>query len=447
MTLTEARGRLNALATELSTLGRQAERTEEQDARLDAVIAEFNDLAPQVERLASVQAATQRAEGMQQSAGRVSGVVAPEGSEQLGAETPAPETVDRRGVGERFATSDAVREWLRHGGRRSRGVEMGAIDARAVATPSYGGAEAGQGPVQRHALIETGVLPAFMVPPMVVPGIFRPRDQALAMREVIINGRTSSDTIYFLRELAFTNAAAETAQATATGGASGTKPESSLTFEQADAAVKTIAHWIPITRQAIADAVQLQTYVENRLLVGLERRVNGQIANGDGTGENLLGILNTSGVQALDAAYFAANPTKNVGTDAENFDRIVRGQTEIELTGDAQATFVALNPRDIERFQTTTDANNQFMAGGPFAAGGVRTLWGMPLARERAIPVGTALVGDGTMAAIWDREDAQILIDTINDQFIRNMLTILAELRAALTVFRPAAFAEVALVA
>jgi hypothetical protein len=49
------------------------------------------------------------------------------------------------------------------------------------------------------------------------------------------------------------------------------------------------------------------------------------------------------------------------------------------------------------------------------------------------------------MAAIWDREDANILVDTINDQFVRNMLTILAELRAALTVFRPSAFVDVTL--
>jgi hypothetical protein len=49
------------------------------------------------------------------------------------------------------------------------------------------------------------------------------------------------------------------------------------------------------------------------------------------------------------------------------------------------------------------------------------------------------------MAAVWDRMQAQILVDTIDDQFVRNMLTLLAEERLALTVFRPAAFAEVAL--
>lgn len=445
MNLKEMRGRLNALATEMSTLAQKSERTADEDSRLDAVLAEFNDLAPQVERLAKVEQAASTAREMAGSARRVAGAEALVESEREQGGRQRTEQ-DRRTIGQRFAESEQVKEFLTRQTARTSGKF--AIGGTAKSGHKYDGS----GPVDRYTLIDSGDLPGnTMTPPMVVPGIQRPRDYALTARDVLINGRTTADTIYFLRELAYTNNAAETAEATsfdvANLGTSGRKPESALTFEEASTPVVTIAHWIPITRQALADAAQLQTYVENRLLVGLERRFNSQVWNGAGGGTNLTGIANTSGVQALDAAAFVADPVMNPGTTNENFERVLRAGTEIELTGDAQMTFVAMNPRDLEKFRTVTDANQQYLGGGPFAAGAVARLWGYPIAVDRAITEGTVIAGDGTMAAIFDREDANIMIDTINDQFVRNMLTVLAEMRAALAVFRPAAFAVVTLAA
>lgn len=438
MNLKEMREKLNAIARELSTLGQKNDRTADEETRLDAVLAEFNDLAPQVERLASIDAAASRAATLGQSTGRIAGAEALAGQntdDDKG--TGGRASGRRRSPGETFAKSDAVQEWLAQGGKQSRRVAVGGMGFE-------GDPYDGDGPADRHALVTTGS-PVYMVPPQVVPGIFKPRDYALTARDVLINGRTTADTIYFLRELLFTNAATEVAQATATTGSSGLKPESALTYEQANAPVVTIAHWIPITRQAIADAPQLQTNIEDRLMVGLERRFNSQVWNGAGGGTNLTGILNTAGIQVLNDAAFATDNVTNVGTPNENFERVLRAATEIELTGDAMMTFIAMNPRDLEKFLTITDDNNQYMGAGPFSGSGITSMWGYPVVKDRAIAEGTVVCGDGTMAAIWDREDANILIDTINDQFIRNMLTILAEMRAALTVYRPAAFVQVTL--
>lgn len=443
MNLKEMIERLNAISTRLGQFGEKYKKGEalstDEESEMDKLLAEFNDLGPKVEQYGALEktrkAAADAAERYGQSAGRVAGSESLAGTEQQG---QGGRTIDRRGPGQRFAESEAVKNWLANGGKSSDRVSLAGIKGDGITTYD------GDGPIDRYALVATGT-PAYLVPPMVVPGIQRPRDYALTARDVLVNGRTTSDTIYFLRELLFTNAAAETAQATASGGSSGTKPESSLTFEQASAPVVTIAHWIPITRQAINDAAQLQSYVENRLLVGLERRFNSQVWNGAGGGTNLTGIINTSGVQALNDAYFVGLPTENDGTDNENFERVLRAATEIELTGDAQMTFAAMNPRDLEHFRTVSTSQGEYIAGNPFDANPVARLWGYPIASDRGITAGTVVCGDGTMAAIWDREDANILIDTINDQFVRNMLTILAEMRAALTVFRPAGFALVTL--
>lgn len=455
MNLKEMIERLNAISTRLGELGQKYAKgealTQDEDAELEKLMAEFNDLGPKVEKYGALekarQAAGATAEQYTRSAGRIAGIEGLAGQNGDGRGAGGAQRQRGQSIGEAFATSDAVKDWLASGGKSSSKVNFKSLWSR-----DGGPAEVykGEGPDEAYTLIKTGD-PAYLVPPQILPGIYRPRDYALTARDVLAGGRTTSDTIYFLRELLFTNSAAETAQASTFDvtalGSSGRKPESALTFEQASTPVVTIAHWIPITRQALADAAQLQTYVENRLLVGLERRFNSQVWNGAGGGTNLTGIANTSGVQALDAAYFAGDPVLNEGNVYENFDRVLRAATEIDLTGDAMMTFAAMNPRDLEKFQTVTNSMGQYMGGGPFAVGSVRSMWGYPIVADRAVTEGTVIAGDGTMAAIFDREDANILIDTINDQFVRNMLTILAELRAALAVFRPAGFAIVDLAA
>jgi hypothetical protein len=101
----------------------------------------------------------------------------------------------------------------------------------------------------------------------------------------------------------------------------------------------------------------------------------------------------------------------------------------------------------LEKAKTGLDGTTNYYGGGPFDMAPVTSIWGLPAVANRNMAAGTVLVGDGSMAQVWSREDANILADTVNDQFIRNMLTVLAELRAALTVYRPAAFASVQLAA
>ncbi|MDQ3541814.1 MAG: phage major capsid protein, partial [Chloroflexota bacterium] len=194
------------------------------------------------------------------------------------------------------------------------------------------------------------------------------------------------------------------------------------------------------------DAAQMQTYVEQRLLDGLRLRESDQLLNGSGTGANMNGLLNTTGVQNLDntatTGYWATNPVNDNGTDNENYNRLLRAKRLIRTVGRAVASFIALNPADLEGFLNRTDAQRQYFGGGPFAGTNIPTMWGLRVVEDENLAAGMALVGDGRMAAVWDRMQAQILIDTIDDQFVRNMLTILAEERLGLTVFRPQAFAR-----
>jgi HK97 family phage major capsid protein len=299
---------------------------------------------------------------------------------------------------------------------------------------------------EQRAVIYSGALAADQVRPQLVPGVFRGNEALglLAMRDVLLGGTTTQDAITFVQENVFTNNAAAVAEATSSS--TGLKPESSLTFTQATAPVQTIAHWIPITRQALDDTAQLRTYVEGRLIDGLKRVESDQIINGDGSAPNISGILDQTGLQVLDATYFSGAPVNGTGTGAENYNRLLRAKTQIMLTGDALATFIAMNPSDWESMVTQLDGNDNFYGFGPFGNSDQPRLWNLPVVLTENLAVGQSIVGDGTAAAVWDRMAAQVLIaDQHSDFFVRNLFVLLAEERLALTVYRPVAFADVTL--
>ncbi|AXH44389.1 major capsid protein [Arthrobacter phage MargaretKali] len=265
----------------------------------------------------------------------------------------------------------------------------------------------------------------------------------LTIRDVISVRRTGSDTVEYVRQTSHTNAAATVAEATSsasptapgtagalvlpTGG--GYKPEGAWAFERETATVKTIAEWVPATKRALADAAQLEGLINDELRADIAETEENQILTGNGTGENLTGILSTSGIQsqAFDTDIFVS--TRKALTKAQTIGRVVPNA-------------IALNPVDVETVDLARENGDagKFYSGGPFAMG-PRTLWGKPILETEGVPAGTALVGDFSKAVLWDREQTTVSItDSHADFFIRNLVAILAEERVAFAVTRPTAF-------
>lgn len=350
-------------------------------------------------------------------------------------------------IGRKFTNSDEFKDYLKHRGKTSRKAEVGSF----WHLDDDGGGllyRHGAGPVSRKALVATGGLPATIVTPQRVPGIFMGDFIEPTVRSAAINGRTTSNLIQFIREdvAGRVNAAAFVAEATATGGSSGTKPESTLAFEEDEASVRTVATWIPITNQTVDDVPQMQSIIESRLLDFLAQAEDDALLNGDGIAPNPLGLLNTTGIQVADDAYFTGAPVLDAGDSNEDFNRIVRAKRLVRRVGLASPDFIIISPEAEEFFLTTTNANRDYYAGSPFGQPSVLTLRGLTvIVSDKLEADDQAVVGDSRMWAVWDRMLAQISIDTINDQFIRNMKTILAEERLAVTVFRPAGFVDLEL--
>ncbi len=247
--------------------------------------------------------------------------------------------------------------------------------------------------------------------------------------------QTDSDTIEYVLET-FTNAAAMTAEATASSGTTGTKPQSDITFTQATAPVKTLAHWIPVTNRMLADAPAIRGMIDNRLMLGLDLALETQMIAGDGNGENFTGLIGTSGLNI-----------QGKGSDNE-MDALYKGRTLVKVVGHGRPTAYALHPNDWQTIRLAREnASTGTLGGylmGPPSIGGPVTLWGIPVVESEAVTENTGLVGDWAFgAALFDREQPQIRVGLVNDQFIRNQQTILAELRAAFAVFRPSVFSKI----
>lgn len=260
----------------------------------------------------------------------------------------------------------------------------------------------------------------------------------LRLRDVVTPGTTTSDTIEYARITGVTNNAAPVPEATEVAGTSGTKPMSGMTTAKVTTPVRTIAHWIPVTRRALSDAAQIRTLIDAYLRYGLEEELEDQMIAGDGTGENLEGLVNVSGVQH--------QPYEGPESDLNLLRTLRKAKTKVRLIGRSEPNTYVLNPEDVERIDLTVDGEDRFYFGGPAAAGRVATLWGLPVIETDALPAGVGYVGDWRKAILWDREQASVTVsDSHADFFIRNMVAILGELRVAWGVVHPQAFTEVQL--
>ncbi len=268
-------------------------------------------------------------------------------------------------------------------------------------------------------------------------GIYEPLGRyPLSLRDLISLRTTTSDSVEFVRQTSQVTQSTPVAEANitdytgATGQVSGEKPEGAVAFERVTENVKTIAVWIPATKRAISDAAQLRGLIDQELREDVAEELENQLINGDGVGENFTGLANTANIlaQAFD-------------TDIITTTR--KAITNLLLNGKQIPTAWLLHPTDWESIDLTQDLQGRYYWGGPQAQG-PRTLWGVPVVQSFLLTQGTAYLGNWRKMVLWDREQATISVsDSHSDFFIRNMIAILAEMRAAMGVIRPSAFVEV----
>jgi HK97 family phage major capsid protein len=195
------------------------------------------------------------------------------------------------------------------------------------------------------------------------------------------------------------------------------KTEAALTFTPVSATLDTIAHWVQITRQALADASYIQSLIENKLRRGLLKKVEADAA--------ALLLASTSIQTASTSTAAGGNMSKSIRT----------GIGKVESAG-YTPNAVALNPTDYANLDIASMSDNEPVRRAQF--------WGLTPVPVSSITAGNAYVGDFSQGlTLFDRGVSDVFVtDSHSDFFIKNLLVILAETRVKAAITEPLALCE-----
>jgi len=256
--------------------------------------------------------------------------------------------------------------------------------------------------------------------------------------DLVSRRQTGSDVVSFVRQTAQVTQAAPTREANVTTYAEGetevegAKPEGAMAFVKVTANVCTIPVWIPATKPALADVPQLRGIIDEELRADCLDELDDQLLNGDGATDLFTGVYAASDV--LGQSYV---------TDKITTAR--KAITNLLANGKTIPTAWVMHPNDWEAFDLLKDGENRYYRGGPFQ-NGPNTLWTLPVVTSYHATEGTPILADWKKLVVWDREQFSISVsDSHEDFFIRNMVAILGEMRAAIGILRTTAFCEVTL--
>lgn len=260
----------------------------------------------------------------------------------------------------------------------------------------------------------TTVMPQQM--PGVIPGSFLP----LTIRQLFPIINVSTNAVNSLREASWAGSAVEVSEGTA-------KTESDITFEAYDVPIRTVAHWIKVSNQLLADAPAIAAYINTRLRDGLAQRIDKQLLTGNGTSPNISGLTDSGNYTAYTAA-----------SGATLIDSINDAKYDLWATGNAPDT-VIVNPADWGAMERLKDTNGNYLYGTPGTTAGTNP-FGLQIVLSNNMTAGYFVVGAlRNSCVIYARQGTTVEMGYVNTDFTQNLVTIRAEERLGFGVERPAA--------
>lgn len=371
---------------------------------LTAAKSEITDLDAKIKAAADGQALRDAIGGM-----------APDekGPAGAGADTPA------KSLGEHF---------VKHVGQRLGQIK--GVSGASVSAPEF--KAAGDTIVTGgHTDAQTGIL-LTQVDRTIVQGFRRPM-----ITDLLGTGSISSQAITYFIEGALEGSFATVAEGAAKPQLSATRPT------QKTDALSKIAGFIKLSDEMIEDFDFLVSEINTRLLYELALFEETQLIRGNGTGTNLLGVLERSGLQ-----------TEVSADEDDNLDAIYRAITKVQLATGLTADGLVIHPADYQKLRLKRDGNDQYLAGGPFQGqyGNGEMQWQPPVWGLRTVVTPAATQGAPFLGALKQATTVYrkggVRVESTNSHasdFTNNLVTVRAEERLALAVRRPAAIVKVTL--
>lgn len=410
----------------------------------NADMAEIKQLQDEIDRDLELQAQTARSSEAKARMGEVADPTLPKTEPEKDRKTG---THGYLTLGEYVIASQECRDFVKNGARKGESFTIEApVRLNLAGNPRPEDVLVPLSFEQRKAyeqLRETKAVPtigAGVIEPQRVAEFPRVAErEMLSIRSVFRTFGTDSNAIEYLREESHTLAAAETSP-------SGSKPESTIQWSLQTANVRDIAVWMPVTNQQLRDMPQMRSLIDDALRYDVAKREDDQLLWGDGVAPNIAGIFD-AGLGQIDIA----SNGRYVSTDGDTLlDAVRMGITDVRIgAAKANPDVLLIHPIDFETMALEKGSDLHYIwAVVPTEEG--RRIWSLRVVESisleepsgEATPERRLAVMDTRRAnAIYDRNRTNVTVGLVDDQFIKNQRTILAEEAIAHAIFRPAAIA------
>jgi HK97 family phage major capsid protein len=268
-----------------------------------------------------------------------------------------------------------------------------------------------------------------VIPAQYVPGIKYDPTRPIHVRQLLAQGSTSAEVVRFVKESAYDNGAAATAQGSSFG-------ESDFDLTAYDANVQKIGTYFRISEEMLADTAQLTSYLAARAPEKLLNVEDTQLLYGNGTSPNISGIV-TSGSTAFAAGAFA-----DTIVAANQFDVLTVAINQLALSN-YRPDYIMVNPTDFAKIVLLKSTTNEYL-NEQYYAGLQPSFLGVPVVINTAVTAGTYLVGNfGLGTQMWIRENLSLEFFREDGTNVRDgFVTVRLQERIALTNYAPLAIVK-----
>lgn len=202
-----------------------------------------------------------------------------------------------------------------------------------------------------------------------------------------------------------------------------TKSQVSWTYTEESADVKKITAFVKVSKESLDDLDFLRSEINTDLREEIELKLDEQISSGVGTGQNLKGILTYAPTFNVTGTSFAT------AVSTPNRLDVLRTAVALVKKNRFNPNYVVSSPMDAAMMDLEKGTDGHYIMP-PFVSADGQRIAGILVIENEAITEGTFLVGDFTKSNLRIKEEININLGYENDDFTKNLVTILAEMRA-----------------
>ena len=198
------------------------------------------------------------------------------------------------------------------------------------------------------------------------------------------------------------------------------KSQADFDLVVASANVKKVTAYIKVTKEMLDDVALMRSEIDQELTELINLKIDDQLLNGTGATVNLSGINQTATAWAA-GAFALTIPTPNV------FDviRTAINQVRVNLF---EPNYIVMHPTDVAKMDLAKASDGHYVLP-PFISNDGTTVSGIRVVSNTGVIVNNFLVGDFTKYGVRFKEGLTINVGYENDDFTKNLVTILAEAR------------------